>query len=101
MLCIFALQCDLEMSVGLAQVFHTEEQYEQISCVWEPPCERHNSVCMSEDRGAVGGSDGVSSVLVYESLSVVCMGRETVFDRMAEPTEISGMLEPTYYNMLP
>ncbi|XP_062411716.1 interleukin-10 receptor subunit beta-like isoform X2 [Sardina pilchardus] len=90
-------QCPPERSLGVLQVLPlAEEPYEHISCVWEPLCETHSS----EDKSAVGVSDGASSIFVYEALGDVCASEETVFHRMAEPTNISGLLQQRYYNML-
>ncbi|XP_076133874.1 interleukin-10 receptor subunit beta-like isoform X2 [Alosa pseudoharengus] len=89
------IQCPPERSFDMPQMLlHAEEPYEHIS-VWEPQCETHNS----EEMSAVGVSDGVSNICVYESLSIVCMSEETVFHRMVEPTN-NGMLEQRYYNVL-
>lgn len=68
----------------------TEEKYEHI-IVWEPLCERNNSVCRPEDMCAGN---------TFDSLSTACMTSETALQRTAEPTNPSGMHGQSYYNIL-
>ncbi|KAL2089843.1 hypothetical protein ACEWY4_014531 [Coilia grayii] len=89
-------QHPMETSADMPPVLQTEEQYERITSMSEPLCDRDRSVCQEITAGEL--SDRQSSVSVYESL-IVCMNGEIVFRRMVEPTDISGRPEQRYYNM--